>query len=1694
MAISLDGNLGIVSDGNVSTNQYFIGNGSLLTGIQVSSTVPGSNVAFDSNGNAVFNVSGNTIMSVSSSGASVAGNVTASGNIIGGNVVSNTVVTNSVVSNTVTTTGAVTSANLVISNTTPGGGITFADGTFQTTAYSNAQVANYLSSGMDAQNIITTGDVSGHYFLGNGAFLTGLPATYANANVAAFLASGNIANTTMLTGNIIPPVNNFYSLGNATNQWKDLWVSSSTIYINSLPLSAGSANTLTFNNQPLVVSSNTAPPVTSNIATTANVVAGNVVVSNAVPGAGVTFADGTKQTTAAIPYANSNVRAYYASGTANANIITTANVYGTYFIGNGAFLTGIAAGSSYGNANVAAYLPVYTGNANANVITAVRVNAATGNLTSVLATSIVAGNVTTGTTSATTLNTGTGNLSLTGNTISSGSNVVTIDPAGDGGTNGTLNVLGNVIVTGNLTYNDVGTAITSNLVWQAANTANIPALASGGGLAVGPAGSSYATWLYSQSANAWQSNIGASFAGPVVAPVFTGAGNNLSNIQGANVSGYVPNASQANIASIANVAYSVDAANVSGIVANANVANTAVYANTAGVAYSVAGANVTGYVPSATGATIANTANVAYSVAGGNVSGQVANALVSGTVYTNAQPNITSVGVLTSLSTTGNISAVGNVWAAGNISTIGNMSAAGNVTAARFIGDGGLLTNVQVAAGTAIVNGTSNVTVGFNGNVSMGIAGTSGVMVVNPTGASVTGNVAANYYIGNGALLTGIVAGTSYSNANVSAYLASGNANANITTSANIAGAYFVGNGATLGSITGANVTGTVATANYALTANTASTANSVSGANVVGAVALASVAGTVSGNTQSNITALGNLTALSASGAITTTGTVTGASLLVGQGGLSLIGNTISTNSSIITIDPSADGATQGTLNVLGNVVVTGNLTYNDVGTAVTSNLIWQAANTANSNTLASGGGLAVGPAGNAYAKWLYSQSSNAWVANIGGNFAGNVTAPYFIGNGALLTGISSGSSSYLNNANANLALLANSAVTVYNNTTRQLYIGAATDTSIAIGQDAGSPYTGGTGGGSIAIGASAGYSGQGPKTIAIGQGAGFISQGANAIAIGTGAGATQGNLCIGIGMGVHRQYPGTNVSVANAIAIGTMAADTFQRNNAIAIGTMAGYNNQGSNSIAIGAGAGANNQIDGSIILNATGANLDAKVNGGFYVSPIRQDWGNTAQTVYYNPATKELTYLFTGSGVTYISNGSSQVTIPSANGNISMSVGGVQSMNLSTTTVALGQFAGRGNVIAANTVQAANAVAIGANAGYLSQGANSVAIGAMAGYTNQANNSIAINASGANLSPVNSGFYVNPIRNDVANITTPVFYNTSTKEITYGPQISGIANGTSSVNIATANGAITMAVGGSTAFNVTDSNVALGIGAAAASYLGIAIGPNAGSVGDQGQQAVAIGSGAGEQGQGMWSVALGADAGTVNQGQDAVAIGYRSGYLAQGPGTVAIGAHAGEGQIFGGTQGANSIAIGMYAGANAQAANSIILNASGGVLNSSSDGFFVKPLRDNGASAPTQNIIGYDPSTSEVSYHNTISPLVGNAWASAYSASLVGYMGMPQLTKNANYLVGLQDSGKHIYITSNAAMTLPTGGVFQSGTVITFITAPGVTATITSSDTMYQVGTGTTGTRTLGPVGVATAVRMSSSVWYISGTGLS
>jgi hypothetical protein len=92
----------------------------------------------------------------------------------------------------------------------------------------------------------------------------------------------------------------------------------------------------------------------------------------------------------------------------------------------------------------------------------------------------------------------------------------------------------------------------------------------------------------------------------------------------------------------------------------------------------------------------------------------------------------------------------------------------------------------------------------------------------------------------------------------------------------------------------------------------------------------------------------------------------------------------------------------------------------------------------------------------------------------------------------------------------------------------------------------------------------------------------------------------------------------------------------------------------------------------------------------------------------------------------------------------------------------------------------LQGNTAVAIGAGAGFDNQGNSAVAIGYFAGQSAQGNNSIIINATGAALNALTANtFTVAPVRNDVANTGNVMFYNATSKEITYGNTISVAGN---------------------------------------------------------------------------------------------------------------------------------------------------------------------------------------------------------------------------------------------------------------------------------------------------------------------------
>ena len=113
-------------------------------------------------------------------------------------------------------------------------------------------------------------------------------------------------------------------------------------------------------------------------------------------------------------------------------------------------------------------------------------------------------------------------------------------------------------------------------------------------------------------------------------------------------------------------------------------------------------------------------------------------------------------------------------------------------------------------------------------------------------------------------------------------------------------------------------------------------------------------------------------------------------------------------------------------------------------------------------------------------------------------------------------------------------------------------------------------------------------------------------------------------------------------------------------------------------------------------------------------------------------------------------------------------------------------------------------------------------------------------------------------------------------------------------------------------------------------------------------------------------------------------------------------------------------------------------------------------------------------------------------------ASTATSVGYLGIPASTVTTTNTLTIADAGEHVYVnTSGQTITIPANSSvsYPVGTTLTFIAGPSsstVTIAITT-DTMYLAGTGTTGSRTLAAHGMATAVKVASTTWYINGTGL-
>lgn len=103
--------------------------------------------------------------------------------------------------------------------------------------------------------------------------------------------------------------------------------------------------------------------------------------------------------------------------------------------------------------------------------------------------------------------------------------------------------------------------------------------------------------------------------------------------------------------------------------------------------------------------------------------------------------------------------------------------------------------------------------------------------------------------------------------------------------------------------------------------------------------------------------------------------------------------------------------------------------------------------------------------------------------------------------------------------------------------------------------------------------------------------------------------------------------------------------------------------------------------------------------------------------------------------------------------------------------------------------------------------------------------------------------------------------------------------------------------------------------------------------------------------------------------------------------------------------------------------------------------------------------------------------------------------------QNSQSADYTLQLTDGGYHIYHpsadTTPRKWTIPANSAvaFPIGTPVTFVndTGAGAITIAINNDTLVLAGVGTTGSRTLGPDCNATAIKIGTTRWQISGSGL-
>jgi hypothetical protein len=387
----------------------------------------------------------------------------------------------------------------------------------------------------------------------------------------------------------------------------------------------------------------------------------------------------------------------------------------------------------------------------------------------------------------------------------------------------------------------------------------------------------------------------------------------------------------------------------------------------------------------------------------GNVyanSGAVVASQLTGSLMTNAQPNITSTGTLASLSVTANA----NI---GNIGTGGLITATGNITGGNLVGP--------------LASGNSNISITSNANITMYVAGnanarftatTTGVVANGTFSASGNANVG---NLGTGGLITvtgNVTAGNLVTGGAISA---TGNANVGnlgtgglITVTGNIGGGNINTGGliSATGNINGGNLVGPLASGNSNISitsnANISMYVNGNANVRFVVTDTGANINGTLSVSGNANVGNLGTAGLITATGNLNA-GNIITAGLITATGNLNA-GNIITAG-----IMSSTGNATHGNISTGGLITATGNL---NAGNIITGGIVSATGNGTFGNVIAT---LHVGN---------LSGTGNSNIGNIG---TGIITATGNLNAGNIITG---GIVSATGNLQGGNLILANAAI----------------------------------------------------------------------------------------------------------------------------------------------------------------------------------------------------------------------------------------------------------------------------------------------------------------------------------------------------------------------------------------------------------------------------------------------------------------------------------------------------------------------------------------------------------------------------------------------------------------------------------------------------------------------------------------